>query len=142
MCQNGGGLYPSSRQDRQSRAPGMRVDFGGRSRGSGTAPDRTCSEAKDGTPALGRGDGGAIAANDAKHASFADPDRLAGRGICVERQVLLPGHQAPATCKGQITPELFVTPMRVLRDGAFFSNLLPRALPCQRLFHSTPFTRL
>ena len=27
--------------------------------------------------------------------------------------------------------------MRVLRKGTFFSNLFPRTLPCQSLFHAT-----
>jgi len=37
---------------------------------------------------------------------------------------------------------LSIVPMRALRGGGFFPNLLPRSLPRQGLFHSTLFTRL
>ena len=58
--------------------------------------DRTHSEAEDGTPTVGHEAWGAIAANDSKQASLTNANRLAGRGICVELQVLLPERQAKA----------------------------------------------
>src|SRR5215472_16443719 len=100
-------------------------------------------EPNHGTPADVPCDGGAFEANDSKHASLADSNRFAGRGICVECEVLLPGRQAPATCKDQLTLRNHaLLTRRVLRKGTFFSKLFPRALPRQSLFHSAFFTRL
>ena len=99
-----GRLFTSRNAKRFGRTGrAARLDVGGRSRGAGTAADRTHSEAEDRTPTIGHAAGGAIEANNSKHASITNSNRLAGRGICVERQVLSPGRQAPATCKLQVS---------------------------------------
>ena len=89
--ESGGGAEQGSK--------GAPLDLAGRSTAAETAPDRTHSQVEDGTSADRQGDGGTTEANDSKHASLANPDRFAGRNVCLESLVLLPGRQAPATCK-------------------------------------------
>jgi len=52
------------------------------------------------------------------------------------------GVKLPAACKclAKLRNHAFIP--RVLRKGTFFSNLFPRALPRQSLFHSTSFAWL
>jgi ATP-dependent RNA helicase RhlE len=133
-AQYGGGLYPSSREDGQSWAPWTRLDIGDRSRGAGIAANRTYSEAEDRMPTAGHDADGAIAANDSKHASLANSNRLAGRGICVERQVLSPGHQAPASCKRQAKAGSLMTHARSPWEMSLLFESFPCALPRQAAF--------
>src|SRR5262249_10522996 len=85
----------------------------------------------------------ATAANDPKHASLADPDRFAGRDVCVESQVWLPGPLGAGNLQAQFTfRNRLLFPMRVLRKRTIFPIPFPRALPRQSLFHAALFARL
>jgi hypothetical protein len=76
-------------------------------------------------------------ANDSQHASLANFDRLAGRGICVESQIWLPRRQAPVPASVRLLSGI----MHYSRRGSFVGEPSFRTFFRARFRAKACFTR-